>query len=325
MKQLLILSFIIISSLLSPLKSFAKSSETNYIKTIEELIILDSGRYKPFDSYARNKLLQFSGRTSVKFNNAKLTASEWLSLSIFEPEKAKSIKIFLINNPQIAQSLNIEDEEKRRYSYAKLRDKVDLINEFAAKAFTKDEKKRDLLDKEFIRVFTNFHNYSELINSFSLFQTKNSLKFFSQAKISKKLNISKNPTIYELSQKAPLLEDLINSNNKELKDQAIKLGFTLYSWIESYRDYRKTSESENLAFINNDSGSYNPWTYFFKLQEKNSEFKAETLKKVAELQLSYENHDSEKFSKLIKEFNKNSDKQSNISLELLFNKVQPFK
>ena len=37
-------------------------------KPFSELLILDQGRYKPLDSYAKTKLLQFSGKTSIKLN-----------------------------------------------------------------------------------------------------------------------------------------------------------------------------------------------------------------------------------------------------------------
>ncbi|NQY79814.1 MAG: cytochrome c biogenesis protein CcsA [Candidatus Caenarcaniphilales bacterium] len=327
MKKLLILTFTLFLSFANlALTASAAESETNnkYFPEIERLTILDSGRLKPFDTYARNKLLQFSGRTKIKYQDKKLSASEWLSLSIFEPEKAESIKVFLINNPQIAQSLNITEEEKRHYNYLSLRDKVDLLNDFASKAFEKEEKKRDLIDKEFIRTFTNFHNYSQLINSFSLFQTKNSLKYFSQGKIAKGLNISANPTIYELSRKAPKLEQLINSKDKELRDGAVKLGFALFSWIESYKDYLKNfSNEETLTFIYNDSKTYNPWSLFFNLQDKNKSFDPELINDAAKLQLAYDSEDNEIFNELINNFNSRHDKKANISLELLFNKLNP--
>ena len=327
MKKLLILTFTLFLSFANlALTASAAESETNnkYFPEIERLTILDSGRLKPFDTYARNKLLQFSGRTKIKYQDKKLSASEWLSLSIFEPEKAESIKVFLINNPQIAQSLNITEEEKRHYNYLSLRDKVDLLNDFASKAFEKEEKKRDLIDKEFIRTFTNFHNYSQLINSFSLFQTKNSLKYFSQGKIAKGLNISANPTIYELSRKAPKLKQLINSKDKELRDGAVKLGFALFSWIESYKDYLKNfSNEETLTFIYNDSKTYNPWSLFFNLQDKNKSFDPELINDAAKLQLAYDSEDNEIFNELINNFNSRHDKKANISLELLFNKLNP--
>lgn len=325
MKKLLPLTLSLFLSFTNlALMASAEEFKTNdkYIPEIEQLIILDAGRLKPFDTYARNKLLQFSGRTKIKYYDKKLSASKWLSLSIFEPEKVENIKVFLINNPQIAQSLNIKEEEKRRYSFSSLRDKVDLLNDFASKAFEKEDKNKDLIDKEFIRTFTNFHNYSQLINSFSLFQTKNSLKFFSKGEIAEHLNISKNPTIYELSSKAPKLEKLINSKDKKLRDSSVKLGFALFSWIESYKDYLKNfSNEETLSFIYSDPNTYNPWSLFFKLQNKS--FDPELINNAAKLQLAYDSNDNEKFKDLVNDFNIRHEKKVNISLELLFNKLNP--
>ena len=327
MKKLLILTLTLFLSFANlALTASAAESKTysKYLPEIERLTILDGGRLKPFDTYARNKLLQFSGRAKIKYKDKKLSASEWLSLSIFEPEEAESIKVFLINNPQIAQSLNIKEEEKRRYSFSSLRERVDLLNDFASKAFEKEEKKRDLIENEFIRTFTNFHNYSQLINSFSLFQTKNSLKYFSQGKIAQDLDISAKPTIYELSRKAPKLEELINSQDKELRDSAVKLGFALFSWIESYKNYLKNfSSEETLSFIHSDSVTYNPWSLFFNLQDKNKNFNPKLVNDAAKLQAAYDSNENGKFKDLISNFNQRHPKKTNIDLELLFNKLNP--
>ena len=145
----------------------------DYVKAIEKLTILDGGRLKPFDTYARNKLLQFSGRSKIKADGITLNPSDWLSYSIFEVERVETLKLFIINNPEIARSLDIEEEKKRHYSYASLRDKFDLLNKFAVKAFQKKENERDLLDKEFIRVSLISIVIVSLLIAFLYFKKKN--------------------------------------------------------------------------------------------------------------------------------------------------------
>ena len=299
---------------------------------LQELIILDAGRYKPFDTYAQNKLLQFSGKSKIKAKDQNLDAYEWLSMVVFQPEQVENAKLFLINHPQIPEALEIEIDHKRHYSYAQLRDHIDSIDKFANSAMQKEESSRTIVDQEFIRIFSNFHNYNQISNSMALFQSKSSLKFFSQGQIAKELNISPSPSIYELSLKAKDIERLIESPSKELNDSALKLGFALFSWIESYREYLNTYNSEEVfAFIASPETHINPWTYFFALQNKVEKYNAENIETVFELQKSYDSQNLEKFTSIIDTLNKKSKDliqekkltQPKISLELFYNNFSP--
>jgi len=66
------------------------------VDTFAKLAILHEGRVKPVDTYARNLLLQFSGRTSFD----RKPAVEWFARLVFAPSSTKNNKIFLINNPE---------------------------------------------------------------------------------------------------------------------------------------------------------------------------------------------------------------------------------
>ena len=71
--------------------------------TYKDLPIQQSGRIKPFDSYARNHLLQFYGKKQVKeididANSNKIEAVDWLFEILTNPEKELDRKIFNIIN-----------------------------------------------------------------------------------------------------------------------------------------------------------------------------------------------------------------------------------
>jgi len=82
----------------------------------KKIPVLDNGRLKPLDTFARNLLTQFSG----KDHYANQEASVWLASLFFDPAATLNDRIFLINNPDIPQALGITLQQDRRYSPAQL-------------------------------------------------------------------------------------------------------------------------------------------------------------------------------------------------------------
>lgn len=124
--------------------------------------VLDDGRKVPMDTYARNRLLQFSGRSSYK----DLSALEWLAQLVFEPEQSATHTIFLINHPEVAQALRIPVDDKRRYSAAALLASWSTLSEWADKASRIAGEDQSLVEKEMIRVFVNLRTYLDLSYAF---------------------------------------------------------------------------------------------------------------------------------------------------------------
>ena len=78
--------------------------------------MLDNGRLKPLDTFARSLLTQFSGKDHYE----KQEASVWLAALFFNPAATINDKIFLINNPDIAVALGITPQQDRRYTPSQL-------------------------------------------------------------------------------------------------------------------------------------------------------------------------------------------------------------
>lgn len=132
------------------------------LETFKRLPVLESGRVKPLDTYARNLLLQFCGRQSFE----RKPAIEWLAKLLFAADTTKKDKIFLINNPDIPTELGVAVEKHRRYSFAQLESKVDKLADLAMAASKIPEKERDVTDSEVMRVFHNLQLYSDLAHAF---------------------------------------------------------------------------------------------------------------------------------------------------------------
>jgi cytochrome c-type biogenesis protein CcsB len=274
----------------------------NLSKPFSELLILDQGRYKPLDSYAKTKLLQFSGKTSIKLNlsekktragespaskpvnkTKKISYMEWLTAAVFEPDLIYSAKLFLINNPEVLTAINVPLDSHRRYSYDELRESISSLNQLAAQAESKPEEKRSLVEKELIRVSNNFHEFTQIASSFSLFQKKPMLADLAKPELLIALGINEGDenaeiSLFNIVGKASELEQIINSASA-LKPDAVKLGFVLYSWIESYREYLNIFRREEVTAIlvnplpkdaaMDQEGRLefiNPWTYFYEIQ-----------------------------------------------------------
>jgi cytochrome c-type biogenesis protein CcsB len=343
-------------------------------KPFSELLILDQGRYKPLDSYARTKLLQFSGKTSIKLNlsenktrageslvskpvnkTEKISYMQWFTAAVFEPDSIYSAKLFLINNPEVLTAINVAVDSHRRYSYDELRESISTLNQLAAQAESKPEEKRSLVEKELIRVSNNFHEFTQIASSFSLFQRKPMLADLAKPELLIALGINEGDenaeiSLFNIVGKASELEQIINSASA-LKPDAVKLGFVLYSWIESYREYLNIFRREEVTAIlasplpkDTTMGQegrlefVNPWTYFYEIQSQPDKLKVlananklDSLRYCQKLQQAYDTADIKVFKESVKTLNELSftyikslnKSQPKLSLELLYNRVNP--
>lgn len=122
------------------------------------LIILENGRKKPLDTYARNKLLQFSGKRHV----GKLSACTWMTRLLFDPASVNFTPVFLINNPEIAVTLGISPQKKRRYSYAELSGAAEKLQQYHDRAQKTSPANQSVFDREILRIYNNLIEFRNL-------------------------------------------------------------------------------------------------------------------------------------------------------------------
>ena len=82
-------------------------------KPFSELLILDQGRYKPLDSYAKTKLLQFSGKTSIKLDLSENKTRAGESPASKPINKTEKITLFFLT----WLSLNTKIGKMQRLSF----------------------------------------------------------------------------------------------------------------------------------------------------------------------------------------------------------------
>ena len=122
--------------------------------TFKELPIQEDGRIKPIDSYARNQLLRFYGKSSLK-DDSKKNAIDWLKDIFSDSENSIKMPIFNIRNPEVAISLGLEKTDNHKYSFLNiingLRENQDLLESLKGKSL----EEQTLVEKQIIEVYQN--------------------------------------------------------------------------------------------------------------------------------------------------------------------------
>jgi len=146
------------------------------------LPVLLGGRIQPFDSVARNTLLQIRSTGDVPLEQVpswkfwhhpkKLKSTEWLLETFFRPEAADTRPIFLIHHPDIISELKLGDKgvEKSGLRYYTFQELQPVLGEISAQS-------RRARDVEEAQQTTYQKQMSKLGNAVSLYQRmKNSLQ-----------------------------------------------------------------------------------------------------------------------------------------------------
>ena len=108
--------------------TLAPKAETGFkASEFGRLPVLLGGRIQPFDSVARNALLQIRARQTVASSDEKgsgeLSASEWLLELMMKPEDADQRKAFRVDNLELLDLLKLPENEKY-VSFDQLKDKL---------------------------------------------------------------------------------------------------------------------------------------------------------------------------------------------------------
>lgn len=164
------------------------------VQQFGKITVLESGRKKPIDTYARNKLMQFSGKQKID----KISALDWFTCVLFNPSKTDDYRIFLINNPEVADALGIIPRAKRRYTFTELHNASEKLSELSGKITKKDQAEWSSFDKEVILTSRNFQDYLFLRSFFSFFEPDNQLQI-TDTLLSSELGLSYNKPLSYLS------------------------------------------------------------------------------------------------------------------------------
>jgi ABC-type transport system involved in cytochrome c biogenesis permease subunit len=130
-----------------------------------KLPVLMNGRFQPFDSVARNSLLQIRTKQTVPVEeNGKtrtLTAMDWLLEVMMNPEVADDRKVFRIDNNEVTELLKLPDNQKY-YSFNQLRPQMDEIEKQVSRIEAIDSSKRTVFESQLMKLDEVMNLYQRL-------------------------------------------------------------------------------------------------------------------------------------------------------------------
>jgi len=127
-----------------------------------KLPVLMDGRFQPFDSVARNSLLQIRTKQTVPLDDGQtMSASEWLLEVLMKPEQADDRKIFRIDNGEVLALLKLPESQKF-YSFSQLRPQADEIQKQADRIEPIDAASRSVFETQLMKLFSEMNLYQRL-------------------------------------------------------------------------------------------------------------------------------------------------------------------
>jgi len=149
--------------------SLHQPTETGFqTREFGKLPVLMDGRFQPFDSVARNSLLQIRTKQTVPLDNGQtMSATEWLLEVLMKPEQADDRKIFRIDNGEVLALLKLPESQKF-YSFTQIRPQVDEIAKQADRIEQREEAKistqadRTVFETHLMKLYEQMNLYQRL-------------------------------------------------------------------------------------------------------------------------------------------------------------------
>jgi hypothetical protein len=144
-----------------------KETETDFqINAFGHLPVKYEGRKKPIDTLARNLLTILSDKQSVRVDGERISAVEWFLDSMADRPEAQDYKVFRIENLDLLTSLGLEERKGFRYAYNEILPKLGALDSAARSAYGKEDRQRDLYDKQVIKLANKIYLYQNTLASF---------------------------------------------------------------------------------------------------------------------------------------------------------------
>lgn len=145
------------------------------VNTFATLPVQEGGRHKPLDTLARYRLLRFSGKRTIAFQNPEtnkkeyLSAIKWLMITWFRPDLSKDMPVFVLDNSAAAAEIGIDVSKKGkrdRYTYNELLPGRQTLMEKMREYQEVDSKHRTAIQSMIANLGVNFLDYEMLVTHF---------------------------------------------------------------------------------------------------------------------------------------------------------------
>ena len=138
--------------------------------TFNDLPIQEDGRIKPLDTYARNQLLRFYGKTIFKEEDgSKISAITWMKELFINTENEIKKPIFNIRNPEVSYSLGLDKNENHKYSFIEIINGFQKNQELLESLNSNQDENQTLVEKQIIEIYQNVILFDEISHSLYCF------------------------------------------------------------------------------------------------------------------------------------------------------------
>ena len=127
---------------------------------IGDVPVQDEGRVKPLDTFARNHLLAFYGKRSIK--ELDLTATNWLMNLVLDPHSGRQQRIFNIRNPDVTESLLLEWSPEHKYSFNEIAPGLNGQSAMLVGIDEKPNEDRTVFEKQLLELSRNAMRFEEI-------------------------------------------------------------------------------------------------------------------------------------------------------------------
>ncbi|MBN8217130.1 MAG: cytochrome c biogenesis protein CcsA [Spirochaetes bacterium] len=298
-------------------------------KSFERLLILEQGRLKPMDSYARKFLLGISSRSRAQ----GLSASAWFARLLFEPVKASEDAVFRVYNEETITAMGLQLPESRRYSFRQLEPGMEKLLELARAADAKPEATRSLVEKEVIGLYMSLSTFQNLANSLAFADTGRHIEIAEE----------KNRRLFDLKPGESLTLPGFLARRREI---AAKLPaadmhgghggtpdvaelFRIMYWVESLKAVPGLPNLDILPDYRDGSERwYAPWVYLTEIDDKSHD---DTIAALQKATAAYKAGDSAAFEQAFADFDQRALARiparfaaPRPALEVFYNKLDGF-
>jgi ABC-type transport system involved in cytochrome c biogenesis permease subunit len=141
---------------------FPKPETGFHYREFGRLPVLMDGRFQPFDSVARNSLLQIRTKQTVLLDDGRsASASEWLLTTLAKPETADAWKIFRVDNGEVLALLKLP-ENQVYFSYNQLKGGADELDRQADRIEGIESSKRSVFESQIMKLYDAINLYQRL-------------------------------------------------------------------------------------------------------------------------------------------------------------------
>jgi ABC-type transport system involved in cytochrome c biogenesis permease subunit len=308
------------------------TAEIQNFQAAARIAIQENGRIQPLDTFARNLLLQFSGKSTFE----KKSAVQWLCSLLFSPESTRNDKFFQVKDMQTIQAMGLSNlPPAKRFSYKELEKGLEKLRELAVNVSKVPHKTRTPLQNELLGLF---HNVNLYINLASAFQFTLPVDEFSirDSALATILGLAPAPakhSYYDMLNTAGRLHGFLTGLQSKapealtgLEKEVMALTRRMFQWS----NYYKNMPVHLLPPVHNrEAGWLSPWDVIHNQAEKNA--LAPEIRQLAILVKAYLNDNQENFdraaaifSSLVEKHLQDESSLDRIGLELTYNRADFF-